>query len=47
MANGDPANKSTYKARAAQYEKWHHALYEEEGKKSLVRRVWERLTAPN
>jgi hypothetical protein len=47
MANEDPANASTYKARAAQYEKWRDALYAEEGKKSVARRIWERLTAPN
>ena len=42
----DPANKSIYKARAAQYEKWRDALYEAEGKKSLTQRLWERVTAP-
>jgi hypothetical protein len=47
MAIGDPANESTYKARAAQYEKGHDALYEEEGEKSLARRIWERFTAPH
>jgi hypothetical protein len=41
----DPANGSTYMARADQYEKWRDALYEAESKKSLVRRIWERLTA--
>jgi hypothetical protein len=41
----DPAHESTYLARAAQYEKWRDALYEAEGKKSLVRRIWEHLTA--
>jgi hypothetical protein len=46
MAVEDPANVSTYKARAAQYEKWHRALYAEEGKKSFARRMWERFTAP-
>jgi hypothetical protein len=45
MAIDDPANASTYKARAAQYEKWRDALYEAEGKKSFARRVWESLTA--
>jgi hypothetical protein len=44
MAVDDPVNESTYKARAAQYEKWRDALYAAEGKKSLVRRIWERLT---
>ena len=46
MAIDDPANTSTYKARAAQYEKWRDALYEAEGKKSLTQRLWERVTAP-
>jgi len=44
MAVEDPANESTYKARAAQYEKWRHALYAAEGNKSWARRIWERLT---
>jgi hypothetical protein len=43
MAIDDPANESTYKARAAQYEKWRDALYEVESKKGLVRRIWERI----
>jgi hypothetical protein len=47
MAIEDPANESTYKARAAQYKKWRDALYAAESKKSLVRRIWERLTAPH
>ena len=47
MASDDPANASTYKARAAQYEKWRDALYAAEGKKSLARRIWERLSAPH
>jgi hypothetical protein len=47
MAIDDAANESTYKARAAQYEKWRDALYAAEGKKSLPRRIWERLTAPH
>jgi hypothetical protein len=46
MAIEDPVNESTYKARAARYEKWRDALYEAEGRKSLGRRIWERLTAP-
>jgi hypothetical protein len=46
MAIEDSANASTYKARAAQYEKWRDALYEAEGKKSLPQRLWERVTAP-
>jgi hypothetical protein len=46
MAVDDPANASTYKARAAQYEKWRDALYEAEGKKSITQRIWERVTAP-
>ena len=45
MAIEDPTNESTYKARAAQYEKWRGALYAVEAKKSLVQRIWERLTA--
>jgi len=45
MASDDRANESTYKARAAQYEKWHDALYAAEGKKSFVQRTWERFTA--
>jgi hypothetical protein len=47
MAIEDRANESTYKARAAKYEKWRDALYAAEGKKSLARRVWEHLTAPH
>ena len=47
MASDDRANESTYKARAAQYEKWRDALYVEEGKKSFARRMWERFTAPH
>ena len=47
MANEDRANESTYKARAAQYEKWRDALYAAEGKKSFVRRTWERFTGPH
>jgi hypothetical protein len=47
MAIEDPANESTYKARAAQYEKWRDALYAEEGKKSFAQRIWDRLTAPH
>jgi hypothetical protein len=46
MAIEDRANESTYKARAAQYEKWRDALYEAEGKKSITQRLWERVTAP-
>jgi hypothetical protein len=45
MAIEDRANESIYKRRAAQYLKWRDALYAAEGEKSLVRRVWERLTA--
>ena len=44
MAIGDRANESTYKARAAQYEKWRDALYAAEGKKSVARRIWEHFT---
>jgi hypothetical protein len=44
MAIEDPANANTYKARAAQYEKWRAALYDAEGKKSVVQRIWERVT---
>jgi hypothetical protein len=47
MAVDDPANKSTYKARAVQYEKWREALYEAESKKGLARRIWERITVPH
>ncbi len=47
MTNEDRANESTYKARAAQYEKWRSDLYAAEGEKSLARRLWERLTAPH
>jgi hypothetical protein len=47
MAVDDPANESTYKARAAQYEKWREALYEAESKKGWARRIWERITAPH
>jgi hypothetical protein len=46
MAIEDPANESTYRARAAQYEKWRDALYAAEDKKGLTRRIWESLTAP-
>jgi hypothetical protein len=46
MAIEDAANESTYKARAAQYEKWRDALYAVEEKKGLARRLWERVTAP-
>jgi hypothetical protein len=46
MAIDDHVNASTYKARAAQYDKWRDALYEAEGKKSFVQRLWERATAP-
>lgn len=45
MAIDDPANASTYKARAVQYEKWRDTLYAAEGEKSFARRIWERLTA--
>jgi hypothetical protein len=41
----DPANGSTYMARAAQYEKWRDALYAADAKKGLVQRIWEHLTA--
>ncbi len=47
MAIDDRANESIYKARAAQYEKWHDALYAAEGKKSFVQRTWERFTTPH
>jgi hypothetical protein len=47
MVINDRANESTYKARAAQYEKWRDALYAAEGKKSFVQRTWERFTAPH
>jgi hypothetical protein len=46
MANEDRVHESTYKARAAQYEKWRDALYAVEEKKGLARRLWERVTAP-
>jgi hypothetical protein len=46
MANEDRAHESTYKARAAEYEKWRDALYAVEEKKGLARRLWERVTAP-
>jgi hypothetical protein len=44
MAIDDPANESTYKVRAAQYEKWRDALYAAEGRKSVAQRLWERVT---
>jgi hypothetical protein len=47
MANDDRANESTYKTRAAQYEKWRSDLYAAEGKKSFVQRTWERFTSPH
>ena len=47
MAVDDPANKNTYKARAAQYEKWRDALYAAEEKKGIARRLWERVVSPN
>jgi hypothetical protein len=46
MAVDDPANKNTYKARAAQYEKWRDALYAAEEKKGIARRLWERVISP-
>jgi hypothetical protein len=46
MAIEDPPNENTYKQRADKYERWRHDLYEAESKKSLPRRLWERLTAP-
>jgi hypothetical protein len=45
MAIEDAANESTYKARAAQYEKWRDVLYKAESEKSLPLWLWERLTA--
>jgi hypothetical protein len=45
MAIEDPANESTYKARAAQYKKWQDALYAADAKKSWVQRIWESLTS--
>ena len=45
MAIEDPTNESTYKARAAQYEKWRDALYAAEAKKSWAQRIWESLTS--
>src|SRR5215469_13153458 len=47
MANEDPANESTYKARAAQYEEWRDALYAADAKKSFAERIWEYFTAPH
>jgi len=47
MAIEDPANESTYKARAAQYKKWRDALFAVESEKSWGRRMWESLTAPH
>jgi hypothetical protein len=47
MAIEDPANGSTYKTWAAQYEKWYDALYEIDCKKSWACRIWEWLTAPH
>jgi hypothetical protein len=47
MANEDPANESTYKARAAQYEEWRDALYASEAKKSFAEGIWEHFTAPH
>ncbi len=44
MAIEDRSNESTYKARAAQYEKWRSDLYAAEDKKSFVQRTWERFT---
>ena len=41
MSIEDPANQNIYKARADKYEKWRHALYEAEGKKSLTQRIWQ------
>lgn len=46
MATDDPGNANIYKARADKYERWRDALYTAEGQKSVVRRIWERVTAP-
>jgi hypothetical protein len=42
----DPANESTYKARAIKYERWRNALYDAESKKSWYKRAWQRFFAP-
>jgi hypothetical protein len=47
MAIEDTVNESTYKARAAKYEKWRDALYAAESKKSWPQRIWQRFFAPN
>ena len=44
MADDDRTNGQTYKARAAQYEKWRSDLYAAEEKKSFVQRTWERFS---
>jgi hypothetical protein len=43
----DPVNESTYRERAAKYERWRDALYAAESKKSWYERVWQRYFAPN
>jgi hypothetical protein len=43
----DPAHESTYMERAAKYEKWRHALYAAEAKKSWLLWIWQRFFAPN
>jgi hypothetical protein len=43
MSIDDPANESTYKARAIKYERWRNALYEAESKKSWYNWVWQRF----
>ena len=41
MAIDDPPNASLYKARADKYEGWAKALYEAEGKKGWLQRLWQ------
>lgn len=41
MAIDDPPNASLYKARAGKYEGWAKALYEAEGKKGWLQRLWQ------
>jgi hypothetical protein len=46
MAIENPVNESTYKARAAKYEKWRDALYAADSRKSWSQRIWQRFFAP-
>lgn len=47
MTTEDPIHESTYRERAAKYERWRDALYAAESNKSLPQRIWQRFFAPN